>query len=128
MATIATIKPGGTQPESALIAFAETEALEIIFETFVNTRKWHNLQQNPHVALVIGWDTKRHLTLQYEGEASPVPESDIEACRNLLLAKDTPCAETFLNDPRVRLFKIRPTWIRYSDYTGQAPRIIEIKF
>lgn len=128
MATISTVAPGSSQPESALIAFTQTDKLEIVFETFVNTRKWHNLQKNPHVALVIGWDTKHHLTLQYEGVANPIADNEAEAHIALFLAKDTPCTEKFLHDPRVRLFKITPTWIRHSDYTVKPARIIEQTF
>lgn len=128
MATISTIAPGTIQPESALIAFAETENLEIIFETFVDTRKWHNLQRNPNVALVVGWDPNHHITLQYEGIASPIASNKVDHYRNIFLTKDTPCTEAFLHDPRVRLFKIRPTWLRYSDYTNDQPKIIELQF
>jgi len=128
MAVISTLQPGSLQPESALIAFAETDRLEIIFESFVTARKWHNLQKNPHVSLVMGWDTDRHITVQYEGRAAALPPRHIERYIQLFLAKDTPCSETFLRDPRVRLFKVTPTWIRYSDYTGDTPRIIEIDY
>ena len=126
MATISTITPGSLQPESALIAFTQTDKLEIIFETFINTRKWDNLRQNPHISLVIGWDTKRHLTVQYEGAATPAENDEqTEAYIQTFLAKDTPCTEKFLRDNRVRLFKVKPTWIRYSDYTEGIPAIIE---
>lgn len=129
MATIATIQPGSLQPESALIAFAETDKLEIIFESFVNTRKWQNLQHNSRVALVIGWDTKHHITLQYEGQASLISSAKQEHYTQVFLSKDTPCTEAFLRDPRVRLFKVAPSWLRYSDYTGRGvPKIIEKKF
>ncbi|HEX4662299.1 MAG TPA: pyridoxamine 5'-phosphate oxidase family protein [Candidatus Saccharimonadales bacterium] len=125
MATISTIALGSLQPESALIAFTQTDDLEIIFESFVNTRKWKNLQHNPRAALVIGWDTKNHITVQYEGVATAVPDSETERYIQLFLAKDTPCTEIFLRDPRVRLFKVVPQWIRYSDYTDQHPKVIE---
>lgn len=126
MATVSTIQPGSSQPESALVAFAQTDNLHLIFETFVDTRKWNNLQANPHVAFVVGWDTTKYLTLQYEGLASPVHEDEIEKYTQLFIAKDTPCTETFLRDSRVRLFTVKPTWIRYSDYTGTVPHIIEL--
>lgn len=126
MATISTIAPGSLQPESALVAFTQTDKLEIIFETFVDTRKWNNLQKNPHVSFVIGWDTKHHVTVQYEGIATAATNSkQAESYVQIFLTKDTPCTEKFLRDYRVRLFKVRPTWIRYSDYTGELPDIIE---
>lgn len=128
MATISTIAADSSQPESALIAFTQTDDLEIIFETFVDTRKWNNLMSNPCVALVIGWDPEKHVTVQYEGLATAIPDSKIEYYTKIFLKKDTPCTETFLRDPRVRLFKVAPKWIRYSDYTSEQPRITEANF
>jgi general stress protein 26 len=128
MATISTIDKNGLKPESALIAFAETSNLEIIFETFYATRKYENLQYNKNVALVVGWDMVVHRTLQYEGIAEPIPPQDVARYRSIFLRKKTPCTEQFLLDPRVRLFKIRPLWISYSDYTSPKPHIIELTF
>jgi general stress protein 26 len=128
MATISTVAPGSLQPESALIAFTQTDDLKIVFESFVDTRKWHNLQRNPHVALVIGWDVEEQLTVQYEGTATAVQPDEVEKYTQLFLAKDTPCTETFLRDSRVRLFIVQPTWIRYSDYTEKVPHVTEMHF
>ena len=128
MATIATIDTQTMQPESALIAFAELDNLEIIFETFVDTRKYNNLQKNNYVALVIGWDTKHHISLQYEGIAQPITGEDIDTYRNIFLGKDTPCTEEFLLDPRAILFRISPTWIALSDYTHGKPVVTQLRF
>jgi hypothetical protein len=114
------------QPGSALVAFAQTDDLHLIFETFVDTRKWDNLQLNPYVAFVMGWDISKYITMQYEGVATAVPTNEIEKYTRLFLAKDTPCTESFLRGPRIRLFTVKPTWIRYSDYTGAIPNIIEM--
>ena len=128
MATIATINHVTHKPEAALIAFAELDTLEIVFETFTGSRKYENLQHDLAVALVIGWDAKQHITLQYEGVARELDTAEVEHHRQIFLAKDTPCDETFLRHPKVRLFKVQPTWTRYSDYTGEKPRIIERTF
>lgn len=125
MAVVATIAADSWQPESALIAFTQTSNLEIIFETFVDSRKYQNLQQNPRTALVIGWDMARYITVQYEGIAAPVDSREYEMCVQAFRAKDTPCTEQFLRDSRVRFFKVKPTWIRYSDYTLDPPHIVE---
>lgn len=128
LASIATVAPGSPQPEAALVAFAQTGQLELIFETFVNSRKWHNLQANPHVSFVIGGDARQHITLQYEGIAQLVPADEAERYIAIFLAKDTPCTEQFLRDPRARLLLVRPTWLRYTDYTQQPPQAIEQQF
>lgn len=127
LATLSTVGSNGA-PESALVAFLELENFEIVFETFYDARKYANLSKNPAVALVTGWDPDTHITFQYEGAATEIPEKETETYIQLFLQKDTPCTEIFLRNPKVRLFKIAPTWLRYSDYTGDAPRIVEYTF
>lgn len=126
MATISTIDYQTGKPEAALIAFAELPSLELVFETFYDSRKYKNLQHNEAVALVIGWDAEKHQTLQYEGVAREVTVSDIPLYRKVLAQKDTPCSEEFLLHPKVRFFTVRPTWIAFSDYTKPHPRVIEL--
>lgn len=125
MAVISTSDAKTGNPEAALIAFAETDDLEIFFETDNNARKYENLRAHPSVALVIGWDLNKYQTLQYEGDAHEVTEEEFERYKVLILKKNTPCTEEFLRPPRARIFKVTPTWIRLSDYTGKCPVIIE---
>ena len=128
MATISTIDAESKGPQSALIAFAEFEGLNLIFETFSGTRKFTNLQTDPRVALVIGWATDKphYITVQYEGIARPVSDDMADHYRDIFLAKDTPCTAEFLRHPHVRLFTVKPSWIRYSDYRNETPHIIEM--
>ncbi len=130
LATLATVhKDARTRaPEAALVAFAEFGSLELVFETFNDSRKYANLLGNPRVALVVGWDVHRHVTLQYEGVARQVSGDEAVECRGVLLQKKTPCTEAFLRDPRVRLFRVSPVWIALSDYTAAPPKVIELKF
>lgn len=127
LAVISTVDEATGQPEAALIAFAERTNLELIFQTFTNTRKYRNLQHNNRVALVIGWNDD-YITLQYEGWASQVAETKIAAYKKEFLAKGTPSTEAFLDNPKSRLFKIQPTWIAYNDYGCLHPETIELKF
>ncbi len=66
LAVISTITPKNT-PQSAVLEFGETNNLEIIIDMFTSSRKYKNLQTNPNVSLVIGWD--ENITVQYEGVA-----------------------------------------------------------
>lgn len=127
LAVIATNSTTADAPESALIAFAELPNLGIIFETFSETRKHDNLQKNNHVSLVIGWGDDQ-ITLQYEGIARPIPKNETEKYLKIFAAKDTPCTEVFLRNPRVRLYKVKPTWLRYSNYSCETPEFIEHRF
>lgn len=125
LAVISTLSSEGPKPESALIAFAETEEFELIFETFFDTRKYTNLKSNNRVSFVIGWDFNKYITLQYEGNAIELEENEIDYYKNIFKAKKTPCTDKFLQNPKVRLFKVVPTWFRYSNYTKAKPLILE---
>lgn len=126
LAVISTIDSRMKKPEAALVAFAETKDLEIVFQTQCDTRKYHNLRINREVALVVGWDPSYHVTLQYEGSAEELGGHELKQCLALFLAKDTPCTETFLANPKSKIFKVRPHWIAYSDYTKKVPEVFEL--
>lgn len=127
LAVISTIDEVTGQPEAALIAFAERANLELIFQTFTDTRKYRNLQRNNQVALVIGWD-EDYVTLQYEGRACKVEQAEAAAYKKEFLAKGTPSTAAFLDNPKSQLFKIRPTWISYHDYGCLHPETLELEF
>jgi len=120
LAVISTISPE-KKPEAALIGIAISENLEIIFDTVTNSRKYQNIIQNSHVAVVIGWTNER--TLQYEGRALLLNGNDAEKYKEVYY-------ETY-PDGRQRAamwrnlvhFKIEPHWIRYSDFND--PQVIE---
>lgn len=113
------------QPESALISFGETENLELIFRTFKTTRKYKNLKENNKVAFIIGWDEEA-ITVQYEGIAEELREPELEKHASLYYKK-IPSASVF----RVRdqsYWKVKPTWIRYSNLGGEKEEIFEYSF
>ena len=115
------------QSQSALVAFAETKNLELIFGTFSNTRKYKNLKNNSQVSIVIGTDETTNLALQYEGIASEVTGKDLEQCQNHQLQKN-PTSQKYASHKDQRYFKINPLWIRYSDLSKNPEEIFEIKF
>ena len=71
-AVLSTVSAQNT-PESAYVGIAVTRELNIVFDTVSDSRKYHNLQANPHIAFVIGGTRER--TLQYEGIAT-VPSGE----------------------------------------------------
>lgn len=129
LAVIATCSPRRPTPESALIAFAEDDELNLYFQTGRHTRKAANLRANPHVSLVIGLSQEDLVTVQYEGIATHItaPE-DLAACKQRFVAKDSPTTEEYFNHPTAIFFKVTPTWIGCSDYTGKHPKVFELKF
>jgi general stress protein 26 len=122
LAVISTIDESQNSSASALIAFAQNDDLELYFMTFVDSRKYVNLQNNQSVSLVIGFD---YTTVQYEGIACALRETAIKEALYAFSLKETPCSSDFLDDPRARFFKIVPKWIRYSDYTICPAEIFE---
>lgn len=124
VAVVASVNTDG-KPEAAAIEFSETENLEIIFDTFATYRKYKNLQANPRVAFVIGWD--EDITVQYEGVARELKGDERAECQNIHLAK-LPGSAKFANLEVIRYFKVIPTWIRYADLAANPWEMFEIKF
>lgn len=123
LAVISTTDELRKQSESALIAFTQNNDLELYFMTFVDSRKFANLQTNQSVSLVIGFD---YTTLQYEGVAYVLTDLAVEEALHAFSEKNTPCSHEFLNDSRARFFKVIPRWIRYSDYAVFPAEIFEM--
>jgi hypothetical protein len=106
---------------------AVTDRFEIVFDTLDSTRKARYLRDNQHIALVIGGVTPGdERTAQYEGIAD-VPDG--EELRRL-----TAVYYTVHSDGRRRAswpgliyVRVRPTWIRYSDYNVDPPLIVEVR-
>ena len=55
LAVVSTVADDGA-PQGAVVGFAVSDDLEIVFDTLASTHKLHNLKRDPRIALVIGWD------------------------------------------------------------------------
>lgn len=121
--TLATSDAGG-KPQAATIGVAVSDLREIVFDTLASTRKYSNLKANERVSLVIGWDD--HKTLQVDGIADQlVPGTpDFERLQAVYLAR-FPSGHERTTWEGISYFRVRPTWLRYSDYSA-APRIFEM--
>jgi len=123
LAVVSSVNDG--KPESALVAFAEMENLQIVFGTSDTTRKYKNLKNNQHISFVIGRDDRdARITIQYEGIAAELAGDEAQKYA-ALLAEKNPATAKFLNDPHQRYFLVTPTWIRYSNYSGTPREIFE---
>ncbi|MBI1360898.1 MAG: hypothetical protein GC155_11525 [Alphaproteobacteria bacterium] len=111
-------------PESAVVGFAATLALELVFDTLDTTRKIANIRRDPNVSAVIGWDDDG--TLQYEGVADEPTGEDLERVRSVYF-------EAFPDGPErlkwtgITYVRIRPSWLRFTSYT-QPDRNVEMVF
>ena len=126
LTVISTVDVDMNKPESAVIAFAQKDNFELIFGTKNTTRKYRNLQKNPNVSFVIGWDSDIG-TVQYEGVAKELSGEESKLHSSILIAKN-PRSEKFVNREDQRYFLVQPRWIRILDMTKIPDETFEINF
>jgi pyridoxine/pyridoxamine 5'-phosphate oxidase len=124
LAVLSTVTADGA-PEAALVGFAVTPALEIIFDTVKSSRKYPNAKANPSMAWVIGCTSE--VTVQFEGVAEELAGEELAQYKKIYFAKfpDGPARESW---PGIAYFVVRPKWVRYCDYNPASRRIEEIRF
>ena len=111
------------KPQAAVVGFAVSDALELVFDTLESTRKYRNLKANPSVALVVGWDDE--ITAQIEGVADFPQGAELERIRECYFVA-YPDGRDRLSWPGITHVRVRPTWVRYSDFTKNPPLIVEL--
>jgi len=121
---VASTGPTG-EAQAAVVGVAVTDELEIVFDTLGSTRKAANLRRDPRIAVVIGWDEAQ--TVQLEGVADEPTGAELARIQAAYFAAfaDGP---TRLAWPGITYFRVRPRWLRYSDFRGAEPDIHEITF
>ncbi|MFF0063648.1 pyridoxamine 5'-phosphate oxidase family protein [Streptomyces sp. NPDC005279] len=122
LAVQATVTPDGA-PQAAVVGFAVSDELEIVFDTVETTRKCLNLRADPRIALVIGWDDA--ITVQLEGVADFPTGPELERIQQCYFAA-YPDGRDRLTWPGITHVRVRPTWVRYSDFTQDPPLVEEL--
>lgn len=112
LGVVSTVSPIGA-PQAALVNLAVTEELELVFYSLQDTRKCANLRRDPRIAIVVGWDEEQ--TLQCEGMADEPVGPTLEALKQVYAASRPNAARQMLW-PGLTYFRVRPTWVRLSDY------------
>jgi general stress protein 26 len=112
-------------PQAAVVGIAVTDALEIVFDTVASSRKALNLRSNPSIAFVIGGTRDGdERTVQYEGVADEPGGADLDRLLAVYYAR-------FSEGPERRAWpgliyvRVKPTWIRYSNFGANPPEIVE---
>jgi len=124
LAVQSSVSPNGAA-QAAVVGIAVTSALELVFDTLDTTRKAGNLRRNPRIAFVIGGSAHGdERTVQYEGIADEPTGTDRE---RVLAAyyEAWPDGPSRAGWPGLVYVRVRPTWIRYSDYNQNPPLIVE---
>ncbi len=111
-------------PQAAVVGVAVTSALELVFDTLDTTRKCKNLRANPKIALVM-WDGAA--TVQLEGLADEPTGAELAGLKAVYFAQfpDGPSRESW---PGIAYFRVRPSWVRHTDFSGATPLESEFRF
>jgi hypothetical protein len=112
LGVISTISDVG-DPQSALVGIAVTDRFEIVFDTLGSTRKCQNLRKRPKISVVVGWE--QEITVQYEGIADEPTDPELERLKADYFAVYPECM-SHQKWEGITYVRIRPTWIRYSDF------------
>lgn len=114
-------------PQAAVVGYAVTDNFELVFDTLASTRKAKNIRLNPKLAFVIG-GLKRadERTVQYEGIADEPVGKELERLKMVYYAvfPDGPSRSSW---PGLIYVRVKPTWIRYSDYNSDPAEIVEMR-
>jgi general stress protein 26 len=112
---LAVIATRGTDggPQAALVGITATERGELVFDTSRRSRKYRNLSAFAQVAVVIGWDNE--MTVQCEGTADIPMGADHDRCLQAYLSQYPDGVER-AHDHDIVHVRVRPNWLRYSDY------------
>jgi hypothetical protein len=124
LAVEASSSPEGAA-QAALVGVAVTDAFEIVFDTLHTTRKAQNLRASPRVAFVLGgWEVGDERTVQFEGIADEPVGAELQRIKQAYFAvwTDGRSRESW---PGLTYFRVRPTWVRFSDFNCAPPQIVE---
>ena len=114
---------GGAQ--AAVVGVAITDRFEVVFDTVASSRKAQNLRRSARIALVIGGVTDGdEQTVQYEGVADEPAGSELERVKQAYY-EAYPDGPSRLSWPGLIYVRVRPTWIRYSNFSVNPPEILE---
>jgi general stress protein 26 len=120
---VATTHADGSS-ESALVGIAVSPELQVYFDTLGDTRKAQNLRRDPRISVVIGWDDEQ--SVQLEGLADEPKSAELAALKRVYYAAwpDGPSRESW---PGITWFRVRPRWIRFSDFNRVDATVREIR-
>ena len=114
-------------PQAAVVGIAVTDEFEIVFDAIESSRKATNLRQNSKAALVIGGlSPGDERTVQYEGVADEPSGDELERLKSIYYSV-YPDGPSRLSWPGLVYVRVRPRWIRYSDYNISPPELVEFQ-
>lgn len=115
-------------PQAALVGVVVTDDFELFFDTLTTSRKAANMRTTPRVAFVLGPTAAGALrTIQYEGIAGEPSGDELTKLLDLYFAR-FPDGKLRQGLPDIAYFRVKPVWLRCSDFSIDPPRITEFQF
>jgi PPOX class probable F420-dependent enzyme len=124
LGVVATCGPDGS-PQAALVGLAATGRGELVFDCSRRSRKYVNVKRDPRVAVVVGWDDE--VTVQIEGVADVLCGDDRERCLAAYVEQYPDGRQRAASD-HIAQIRVRPRWLRYSDYRPESFASSETEF
>lgn len=112
LGVIASRGPDGS-PQAALVGIAATDQGELVFDCSRGSRKYANIERDPSIAVVVGWDDE--VTVQIEGPGDVLSGVDLERCKAAYF-EQYPDGQDRAESPEIAHVRVTPRWLRYSDY------------
>ena len=111
--------------QAAAVGIAVSDRFELVFDTLAITRKARNLARNPRIAFVIGGSAQgEEESVQYEGVADSPSGAELEGLQSLYFGA-FPEGRVRLAWPGITYFRVKPRWLRYTNYRLDVPLIVE---
>jgi general stress protein 26 len=118
---VSSVSAANQGPQSAVVGVAVSDQLELVFDTLASTRKAQNIRRDPRVSVVVGWDEEQ--TVQFEGTADEPQGAELAEAQRIYFAR-FPDGLTRLACPGLTYFRVRATWVRFSDFrAGSADEV-----
>lgn len=112
LCTLSTIDDNG-RPDGATVAYSVTTNNELIIGTSSDSRKIHNIDNHPHVAVTVT-DSDERYTVQIKGIARIMAQTAFSALADEHY-RQRPESLPFRDDPDQSHILIHPEWTRFSD-------------
>jgi len=124
MAVQSSVSSAGA-PQSAVVGFVVSDAFEFLFDTLDSTRKVINLRLNAKASLVVGgMAAGEGRTAQIDGIADEPRGAELERLKSFYFER-FPDGRERQKWPGLTYIRIKPTWIRFSDFSMKPPEVAE---
>jgi general stress protein 26 len=117
-----------SSPQAAVVGFIVTDDFDVFFDTIDTSRKVANLRHNQRIALVIGGTADgEERTVQYEGLTDEPEGDELEQLKKRYLSR-FPGGRDRQTWPGLIYVRVRPTWLRFSNFSQVPPEIVHLTF